>query len=93
MVKETTVAQPVLFVNDLVTAVRQLSAAMDELSYLVNRYNEDNTLVTGYFSQPGARTDIVAADLVNVLTVAYTQLQLVYSTGAPTQQSLFDKVL
>lgn len=85
--------QPVLFVNDLVTATRQFSQAMDQLAYLANRYNEDNTLVTNYFSQPGARTDIVAADLVSVLTVAYPQILNVYATGAPTQQSLFDKIL
>ena len=86
-------AQPAQFVTDLVANAKLLVYAMDQLAMLKARYDEDNTLVSGYAATPGARTDITATDLTNVLTAAFVQMNLTFTTGSPTQKSLFDKLL
>jgi hypothetical protein len=86
-------SQPALFVQDLVAATTQLSLAMDKLDYLLARYNEDNTVISGYPATPNARTDISTTDLTNALVTAYGQIKITYTTGSPTQKSYFDKLL
>lgn len=86
-------AQPAQFVADLVAAAKLLTYAMDQLSGLKERFDADSKLAVDYPTIPGARTDITTQDIQNVLLGAFAQMELAYRSGAPTQKSLFDKLL
>ena len=56
------------------------------------RLSADSTIVTNYFTSPGARTDIVAQDVTNAEN-ALVQIIFAYDSGSPAQKSELFKVM
>ena len=73
-------------------AVQSLINDLENLRVLNDRMAQDNTLISGYFSASGARSDIAAQDFTNA-SGAVTQLLFSFDSGSPTQKSYLFKLL
>ncbi len=84
-------SNPVTFVNTYVQACQQYNQIMLTLEGLNSQLTTDPTLATRYFTSPGARTDIVAADITNASS-AVAQFLFTWNSGSPTQKSFVYKL-
>ena len=85
-------SDPVVFVNYYTAQVQNLIKVIEDLRTQNARITADPTLVSGYFTKQGARTDIVAQDITNAQN-ALVQVLFAYDSGAPTQKSQLFKVI
>jgi hypothetical protein len=84
-------SNPITFVNTYVQNMQQYNQILQTLSGLNDQLTADPTLATRYFQQPGARTDIVAADITNAQS-AIVQFLFAFNSGSPTNKSLIYKM-
>ena len=79
------------FVNNYANNVTSFINQLMTMQTLNLQLADDPTLITRYFQDPKARTDIVAADITNASS-AITQLLFTFNSGSPTQGSYLFKV-
>jgi hypothetical protein len=84
-------SNPVTFVNQYVQGCQQINSILQTLRGLNDQLTQDPTLPTRYFQSPGARTDIVAADITNAQS-AVVQILFAFDSGNPTQKSFIFKL-
>ena len=84
-------SNPTTFMNNYVTAIQNLTNALNAAQNIASILADDSTLVTRYFQTTGARTDIVAADVTNASS-AIGQVLFAFNSGAPTQASYLYKM-
>ena len=80
------------FMNSYVNNIVQFIDIIEELRVQNSMIESDNTLVNRYFAEPGARTDITAAD-VDGAYGAMVQVLFAYDSGSPTQKALLFKMM
>jgi hypothetical protein len=85
------VSNPITFVNIYVQALQQLDRDLQNLRGLNDQLTQDPTLATRYFTSPGARTDIAAANITDA-QAAIVQILFTFDSGAPTQKSKIFKL-
>ena len=85
-------SNPVSFMNLYVSKIQNLVALVEDLRATNAIMDADSTLVTRYFADPSARTDIVAAD-VTAAHDAVVQILFTWDSGTPTQKSHLFKML
>jgi hypothetical protein len=78
--------------SDFVQAISALITNIDDLRTLNDMIAQDSTLIDRYFAEPGARTDIVAAD-VTAASNSITQVIFAYDSGSPPQKAALYKML
>jgi hypothetical protein len=85
-------SNPVTFINQYSQNIVQLVQMLQTLATQNDQLASDPTIVTRYFAAPGARTDIVAADVTNASS-ALVQVLFTFNSGSPTQKSFLYKML
>lgn len=84
-------SNPITFVNNYVQGLQQLNVILGTLRGQNDQLTQDPTLATRYISSPGARTDIVAADITTAAN-AVVQILFSFDSGNPTQKSAIFKM-
>ena len=84
-------SNPNTFMNNYVSAIQNLTNALNAAQNMNAVLADDSTLPTRYFQTTGARTDIVAADVTNASN-AIVQVLFAFNSGSPTQASLLYKM-
>jgi len=85
-------SNPMSFMSLYVSKIQSLIAQMEDLRATNSMLDADSTLVDRYFAEPGARSDIVAAD-VHAAHDALVQVIFAYDGGNPTQKSALFRML
>lgn len=84
-------SNPLTIVNNIVSLSQQLIANLELAQQYTDMISQDSTVLTRYFQQSNARTDIVSQDVTNALA-AFTQLAFTFNSGSPTQKSYLYKL-
>ena len=79
------------FVNNYANNIQAFINQLSTLQQLNTQLADDPTLITRYFQDKNARTDIVAQDITNA-EAAIVQMLFTFNSGAPTQGSYLFKV-
>lgn len=81
--------------TDVIAQTEKLSEALEALRVLRQRLLDESGLSASYISASGHRTDLVQADIDNVIgnAGAIQALLVPYDSGSPTNRSLIEKLL
>ncbi len=82
-------SNPNTIINAYVGLCQQLTSTLDQLALYGDMIDQDSTIITRYFdntSNPGHRTDIVAAD-ITAAKAAVGQVAFAYNSGNPPQKA------
>jgi hypothetical protein len=85
-------SNPESIINTYVNNIQSFTSVLEDLRVLNDMFLQDNTIIDRYFQSPGARTDIIAAD-VNAVYGAINQILNIYDSGAPPPKASFYKML
>lgn len=80
------------FATNYFAAIRNLVGDLETLRELNDRIAQDNTLVSRYFSSPGARSDIDAQAVASAEN-AVIQLLFSFDSGSPPQKTALFNLL
>ena len=84
-------SNPTTFMANYTAAVQNLINAIEAANNLAVMSNTDTTIFPGYFTKPGARTDINQSDCT-ACNGAIQQIFFTYNSGSPLTETLLRKI-
>lgn len=87
-------SNPNTIINGYVGLCQQLVSTLDQLALYGDMIDQDGSIITRYFndtSNPGHRTDIVAADITAAKASVF-QVNFTFNSGSPPQKAAIYKL-